>query len=183
MKLVFSLLLIFLFVNTAKSQVDTVCYNSLSSSTYQVANVPGDTYTWSVSSPGIITNGQGTNAITVNWGTATPGLITNAVSVFATNSFGCVSPPVDIDVFVLNIIPTIAPINLCVNAPCVTLLGTPTGGIWSGVGVSGNQFCPFNAGVGSTQITYTYSIGGCSFSTVTTAVVNPLPSISPIQHN
>jgi len=183
MKLFFSLLLIFLFVNTAKSQVDTVCYNTSSASTYQVVNVPGDTYTWSVASPGVIVNGQGTNLITVNWGTVNPGLIPNAVSAFATNSFGCVSPPVNIDIFVLNIIPTITPINLCVNAPCVTLSGTPSGGTWSGVGVSGNQFCPSTAGVGSTQITYTYRIGGCTFSTVTTAVVNPLPSISPIQHN
>jgi hypothetical protein len=183
MKNIFLLALTFIFINLAKSQVDTVCFNTSTLATYQVLNVQGNTYTWSVSSPGIIVSGQGTNLITVNWGSANPGLINNAVSVFPTNSFGCVGPPVDLDVFVLNIIPTISPINLCVNAPCLTLSGTPPGGTWSGLGVNGNQFCPSVAGVGSTTVTYTYSLSGCTFTATTTAVVNPLPTISPIQHN
>jgi len=174
--------LLFILPFVSKAQVDTVCFHS-TTNTYSVINIPSNTYTWTVASPGVIVNGQGTNQITVNWGTVNPGLITNAVSVFATNSFGCVSPPVDIDVFVLNIVPTIVPINLCLNTPCITLSGTPPGGTWSGIGVSGNQFCPSTAGVGSTTVIYTYSLGGCTFTATTTAVVNPLPTISPIQHN
>lgn len=165
-----------------KAQTDTVCYHA-NSSTYQVVNTTGNTYTWTVASPGVITSGQGTNLITVNWGTANPGLIQNAVSVFATNSFGCPSPPVLLNVYILNIVPTVAPINICVNQPCVTLAGTPVGGMWSGVGVNGNQFCPNVSGVGNFTITYTYTQNGCTFTATNTAIVNPLPSISPIQHD
>jgi hypothetical protein len=179
-KLIF--LLIFMLPLLVMAQVDTVCYQS-TSSVYQVPNVPGNTYTWNVVSPGVIVNGQGTNVITVNWGSANPGLITNAVSVFPTNQFGCVGPIVDVDVFVLNVIPTIAPIGLCLDAGCVPLVGSPIGGTWSGNGVVGNQFCPSVAGVGTSTITYTYSLGGCVFTATTGAVVNPLPTISPIQFN
>jgi len=181
MKLILTILL-FLLPFFGFSQVDTICYHS-NIDTYSVIDAAGNTYTWTVASPGILTNGQGTNQITVNWGTANPGLITNAVSVFATNSFGCVSPPVNLNVFVLNIVPTISPINLCADASCITLNGTPQGGVWSGVGVSGNQFCPSVSGVGSFTVTYTYSLGGCTFTATSTAVVNPLPTITPIQHN
>jgi hypothetical protein len=166
--------------NTPPQDLDTVCYHS-TSATYQTINVPGNTYTWTVAAPGVITSGQGTNQITVNWGAANPGLISTAVTVFATNAAGCVSPPVLLDVFVLNIIPTIVPVTLCVNAPCVTLSGTPVGGTWSGVGVSGNQFCPSVAG--TSNVLYTYSLSGCTFTANTTVTINPLPTISPITHD
>jgi hypothetical protein len=178
--ILFFLLLLTSFIT--KAQSDTVCYQS-TSSTYQVTNVPGNTYTWTVAAPGVITSGQGTNIITVNWGTANPGLITNAVSVFATTAAGCPGPPVLLDVFVLNIVPTIVPLNLCANAPCTPLSGSPVGGTWTGNGVSGNQFCPSVAGVGTSTVTYTYSLAGCTFTATQTMNVNPLPTISPIQHD
>jgi len=159
---------------------DTVCYHS-TTATYQVINIPGNTYSWSVAPPGVLTSGQGTSLITVSWGTANPGLITNAVSVFPTNQFGCVGPTVLLDVFVLNIVPTVSPVTFCLNEPCTTLTGTPTGGTWSGNGISGTQFCPNVAG--TSTLTYTYSLAGCTFTTTTTATVNPLPVISPIQHD
>lgn len=174
--------LLFLLPFFAFSQVDTVCYQS-NTATYTVVNVPNNTYTWTIASPGIITGGQGTNQITVNWGSANPGLITNAVSVFPTNEFGCVGPTVLLDVFVLNIVPTFQSGPFCVSAPCVTLVGSPAGGVWSGNGVSGNQFCPPVAGVGASNVTYTYSLAGCVFSVTNAVVVNPLPTISPIQHD
>lgn len=171
--------LLFLF---AKAQTDTVCYRS-TNATYQVTNTPGNTYTWTIAAPGVITAGQGTNIITVNWGTANPGLISNAVSVFATSADGCPSPPVLLDVFVLNIVPTVVPIVVCDNTPCVPLNGSPLGGTWSGNGVVGNTFCPNVAGVGTSNITYTYTQNGCTFTATGTATVNPLPTISPIRYN
>lgn len=179
----FIILLLAIAPFVSKAQVDTVCYRA-NGSTYQVSNVPGNTYTWTVLAPGVLVSGQGTNAIVVNWGTASPGLIQNGVSVFATNAAGCVSPPVDLDVFILNIIPTIPPLGpYCVNAPCVTLSGNPPGGLWTGNGISGAQFCPAIAGVGTSTITYTYSLAGCTFTANSSIVVNPLPTISPITHN
>jgi len=57
------------------------------------------------------------------------------------------------------------------------------GGTWSGNGVNSNQFCPQIAGVGTSTITYTYSLGGCVFTATMGAIVNPIPTISPIQFN
>jgi hypothetical protein len=162
---------------------DTVCYQT-PGSIYQVTNTPGYTYTWTVNAPGVLVSGQGTNQINVDWSLAAPGLYPNAISVFATNANGCQSPPVDIDVFILQIIPTIAPVSpLCETDPCVTLVGTPIGGVWSGPGVSGNQFCPGVAGPGNHTITYTISEGGCTFSTTTVIQVVTVPTLSPISHN
>jgi hypothetical protein len=162
---------------------DTVCYQT-PGSIYQVTNTPGYTYTWTVNAPGVLINGQGTNQINVDWSAAAPGLYPNAISVFATNANGCQSPPVDIDVFILQIIPTIAAIGpFCETDPCVPLVGNPAGGVWAGPGVVGNQFCPANAGVGNHNITYTITEGGCVFVANAVVQVVTLPTITPISHN
>jgi hypothetical protein len=144
----------------------------------------GYNYTWTVSAPGALVSGQGTNAIGVNWSAAAPGLINNAVSVVATNANGCQSTPVNINVFILQVIPTVIPLGpFCDSDPCVPLVGNPNGGTFSGVGVNAGQFCPDAAGVGQSLITYTYSLGGCTFTATTNVSVNPAPVLSPIQHN
>lgn len=68
-----------------------------------------------------------------------------------------------------------------VNGTPVTLTGNPSGGTFTGAGISGNQFNPANAGVGGPySITYTYTTGqGCTGTqtqnvTVTTPTVNCL---------
>jgi hypothetical protein len=163
---------------------DTVCYQS-SGSTYSVTSDPGVTYSWQVASPGVITAGQGTSSIVVDWSTASPGLIPNAVTVTVTNSTGCDTLAV-LDVFILQIVPTFTAQASCVDGPCIPLTGTPSGGVFTGAGVSGQyQFCPSVAGVGSHTITYAYTFAGCTFTTTGSGpfVVNPLPSISPISHN
>ena len=49
------------------------------------------------------------------------------------------------------------------NTTPVTLTGSPTGGTFSGNGVSGSTFVPNNATIGSNTITYTYTDGnGCT---------------------
>ncbi|HLV43012.1 MAG TPA: M43 family zinc metalloprotease [Brumimicrobium sp.] len=55
----------------------------------------------------------------------------------------------------------------CVNHSPITLnQGNPSGGTYSGVGVTGNQFDPSTAGIGSHSINYTYShpVSGCTNS-------------------
>lgn len=160
---------------------DTVCINT-SGSIYSVTNTPGYTYTWTVASPGTITSGAGTNQINVNWSTASAGLINNAVTVYATGPGGCQSPPVTLNVYILQITPTITPIGpLCAGSPCVNLVGTPFGGTFSGTSVVGNTFCPTLAG--TFTLTYTITQNGCTFSTSTSVTVNPIPTLSPISHN
>lgn len=161
---------------------DTVCYQ-VPGSIYQVPPVGvGTVYTWTITNPGVITNGQGTNVIGVDWSAAAPGLIPFGVSVIATSGSGC-QDSINLDVFILNVIPTILPIIVCENEPCTPLIGTPAGGVFSGVGVVGNTFCPGVSGVGTFVVTYTYTVNGCVFIATNNMIVNPLPILSPIEHN
>jgi hypothetical protein len=65
---------------------------------------------------------------------------------------------------------------VCEDAADITLGGSPTGGTWSGTGVSGNSFDP---SVGTQTLTYSYTDGNdCSASCQTTITVNPLPVVT-----
>lgn len=162
---------------------DTVCFQS-NGSIYSVNNVVGLNYVWSITSPGVITSGQGSSQITVNWSSANPGLISNAVSVYATNANGCQSQVIYLDVLIYQIVVNATSINpLCETSPCVGLIGNPAGGIWSGVGISGSQFCPSTSGPGQFNLTYTISSGGCIFTDIIVANVSQQPLLLPIQHN
>ena len=58
----------------------------------------------------------------------------------------------------------------CVSDPVVPLSGNPTGGVFSGPGISGSSFNPTAAGVGSHTISYdpiTYSSNVVSFTAIT----------------
>jgi hypothetical protein len=172
------------FSQLTTTNPDTVCYQT-SGSIYQVPSLgAGYTYNWTVTAPGVITSGAGTNSIGVNWSAASPGLITNGVSVTATGPGGCTSTPVTLNVFILNVVPTITAIGpFCQGSPCVTLVANPAGGTFTGTGVVSGQFCPSTAGVGTHTITYTYTQNGCTYTATTTVTVNPTPVLSPIQHN
>jgi len=168
---------------------DTVCYQSTALSSYTIPSVGSGTYTWTVTAPGVITTGQGTNSISVNWSTATPGLIPNGVSVTYSSPppANCPATPVNLNVLIYQVIPTITALGpFCESDPCVNLVGTPAGGTWSGVGVVGNQFCPDNVTNGTnatSTVTYTVGSAGCTFTTSVVVPVYGTPTLSPIQHN
>lgn len=160
---------------------DTVCYQTTALSTYQVPSVGTGTYTWTIPACASLVSGQGTNSIQVNWSACPAGLINNAISVAYTSTSGCSATPVTLNVLIYQVVPVITPVGpFCANGPCVTLTATPAGGVFSGTGVTGNQFCP---GITNSLITYTYTNSGCTFTANTGAVVNPVPVLSPIQHN
>ena len=168
---------------------DTVCYQSTALSTYTIPSVGSGTYTWTVTAPGVITTGQGTNSISVNWSAAAPGLIPNGVSVTYSSPppANCPATPVNLNVLIYQVIPTITALGpFCESDPCVNLVGTPAGGTWSGTGVVGNQFCPDNVTNGTnatSTVTYTVGSAGCTFSTSVVVPVYGTPTLSPIQHN
>ena len=70
----------------------------------------------------------------------------------------------------------------CLSQSAVTMTGLPTGGTFSGPGVTGNQFDPATAGLGTHTITYSWdqfdTQGNllCSFDTTTTVIVNNGPT-------
>jgi hypothetical protein len=191
-KLLISLMLLtssISFSQLTTTNPDTVCYQSTALSTYTVPSVGSGTYTWTVTTPGVITAGQGTNSISVNWSAAAPGLIPNGVSVTYSSPppANCPATPVNLNVLIYQVIPTITALGpFCESDPCVTLVGTPVGGVWSGLGVSGNQFCPDNVTNGTnatSTVSYTFSSAGCTFSTSVVVPVYGTPTLSPIQHN
>ncbi|MBE0651610.1 MAG: T9SS type A sorting domain-containing protein [Bacteroidales bacterium] len=66
----------------------------------------------------------------------------------------------------------------CMNELPVTLTGSPSGGIFSGDGLTDNIFSPSNAGTGKHYITYFYTTKeGCSAKTVKTTMVSNLVPI------
>ena len=168
---------------------DTVCYQTTALSIYQVPSIGSGTYTWTVPACATIVSGQGTNSIQVNWSACPPGLTPNAVAVSYASPApaNCPAVPVNLDVLIYQVVPTIQALGpFCESDPCVNLVGTPAGGTWSGVGVVGNQFCPDNVTNGTnatSTVTYTVTTGGCTFTTSVVIPVYGTPSLSPIQHN
>jgi len=73
----------------------------------------------------------------------------------------------------------ITPVDtLCVNGPAVTLTAHDLGGIWSGIGVSGNTFNPVLAGAGDHIIRYTILNIDCPDSDTEIVTVVPIPDIT-----
>ncbi|WP_223274625.1 carbohydrate-binding protein, partial [Salibacter halophilus] len=70
--------------------------------------------------------------------------------------------------------------DVCISSNSITLTGgTPTGGTYSGPGVSGTQFDPSVAGIGTHVIAYSVTnSNGCTDSDTTSITVNPLPTVS-----
>jgi hypothetical protein len=70
--------------------------------------------------------------------------------------------------------------DACEQGGVVNLVGaSPAGGTYSGTGVSGVQFNPATAGVGSTNITYTYTDGnGCTNQVTEPITVLASPSVT-----
>jgi gliding motility-associated-like protein len=67
----------------------------------------------------------------------------------------------------------------CIDVLPVILTGFPTGGAFSGPGISGNTFNPLTAGLGTHNITYTYTNGnGCVNSNTQSVTVNDVPIVS-----
>lgn len=92
-------------------------------------------------------------------------------TVTVTDANGCSATDV-VNIFVVTIpAATIDPLaaQYCVSDPVVTLTGTPTGGTFGGVGVTGNTYDPANGQYGTSSITYTVTdVNGCSNTVATT---------------
>lgn len=96
-----------------------------------------------------------------------------------TDAIGCSNNnPAEIHV---NTLPNVslAPVNpLCTGDNAINLSGNPSGGIFIGQGVIGNDFDP-SIGPGSYQVQYSYTDNdGCSESTSETIIVNATPVVN-----
>jgi len=102
-------------------------------------------------------------------------------TVTYTDGNGCTATSASTTVTV-NALPTVtfgALTDVCDYWAAITLSGaTPAGGTYSGTGVSGTQFDPGTAGLGTHTITYTYTDGnGCENTATSDILVDPCASI------
>lgn len=131
----------------------------------------------SFSGLGVTDNNDGT----ASFDPAVAGAGTHMVMYSYTDGNACVN--IDTQIVVVNPLPVVSFTGLasayCVDATPVTLSGTPSGGVFSGPGTSGNSFDPAVAGVGTHTVTYTYTDGnGCVNFSSQQVVVNALPIVN-----
>ena len=139
----------------------TICSGSSAALTASGAT----TYSWN--------SGATTSSISVS-----PTANTNYTVIGTTN--GCTNTKVSN--VVVNALPSVTLGSLagplCVNNSTVALVGSPSGGIYSGAAVSGSSFDPSVAGVGNFTITYNYTdANSCSANATQTVSVNSCTGI------
>ena len=133
---------------------DTICAKTLNSK-YYIDGGAASTYEWFLNG-GSIVSGDGTDTIYVDWGATA---MDTYVKVVEDN--GCIkSDTIQLDVRI-NALPVVSFSGLdsvyqITDSP-VTLTGNPVGGTFSGNGITGNQFDPAAAGLGTHEIVYTYT--------------------------
>ncbi|MAZ37105.1 MAG: hypothetical protein CL842_06610 [Crocinitomicaceae bacterium] len=115
-----------------------------------------------------------------NFNPGTAGLGSHAISYKVSNTNCSDSASINIRV---NLAPTASLSTIsdrCVDASALTLTGgTPTGGIYSGNGVSSGMFNPTVAGIGTHAIKYVYTDSkACMDSASTNVFVDSLPAVS-----
>ena len=72
------------------------------------------------------------------------------------------------------------PSSVCLSSNAINLVGIPTGGLFSGTGVSNNVFIPATAQSGSHTISYIYTDGSTKCSDTATALIEVGKAASPI---
>ncbi|MFZ4399675.1 MAG: T9SS type A sorting domain-containing protein [Bacteroidales bacterium] len=134
-------------------------------------------YTWSYSGNASIIAGSNVNVITINFGTDTTSGILTVVETDPIS--GCsFTNTKTITVNPLPIVNAGTYAAVCIDAADITLAGSPTAGVWSGIGVNGNLFDP-SAGTQTLNYTFTDSQSpACSNSNQTTIIVNSLPIVT-----
>ena len=138
------------------------------------------TYSWSLSSGGIILLGANARSVQVEW--TTPGI--HSISFTITNTItGCTNTN-SLSVTV-NALPEVAcpsDFSVCLDDDSFALEGaTPTLGEYSGPGVSAGVFDPSVAGVGVHTIIYSFTDeNGCSSTCAFSITVDGIPTVTTI---
>lgn len=164
----------------------TVCANTNPSFTVVAAGIPAPTiYQWQVSTnagvtwTNLTTGGSYTPTFTITG--ATTALSGNRYRVIVTNNCGQSVTSNGLATLTVNAAPTVTVTSLsstriCLSDTLVPLSGSPVGGSWSGIGVSGFNFVPGVTAIGTYTLTYTYTNSfGCTASATTVAKVEDCP--------
>jgi hypothetical protein len=147
-----------------------------------VGSVPPPTiYQWQVSANGLpagpwvdlLTGGSFTPTFTITG--ATTSQSGSLYRVRVTNSCGQTTTSGNA-LLTVNALPVVTaaalPSRICLSDALIPLSGSPVGGSWSGIGVSGTNFVPSVTAVGTYNLTYTFTNAlGCTNTAVITAKV------------
>ncbi|MEP6700175.1 MAG: T9SS type A sorting domain-containing protein, partial [Bacteroidota bacterium] len=162
----------------------TACQNANAVFSVVATGVPPPTiYQWQVSTTGaggpwvnLTTGGSYTSTFTITG--VTLAMNGNLYRVIVTNSCG---QSVTSNNALLTVNPTPANVvatdlwnrRICLSDTLIPLVGTPVGGTWTGIGVSGFNFVPSATGIGTFILTYTYTNSfGCTASDTTKVIVS-----------
>ena len=129
--------------------------------------------------PGGVWSGVGVNTVT---GVFSPSAATNGPNTIIYTISGVCSATDNtlINVVAAPIVNITQATPFCLNSLNTTLVANQIGGTWSGAGILDpvtGSFSPSTAGVGTSQITYTYTSSPCTVSATSNVVVNPLPTV------
>lgn len=160
----------------------TTCTSTTTITVYALPNVSAGLDQSVCTGASVTLSGSGAATYTWNGGLTdgvsfVPSVGVNNYTVTGTDANGCQNT--DQVTVTVNDNPVVSAGSysaVCADAADVTLVGSPSGGVFSGVGVTGNVFDPTS---GTQTITYNYSDGnGCSGSATTTITVNQLPVVN-----
>ncbi len=153
--------------------IDEICIDAPAFPITGALPVPG---------PGQLGVYSGAGVTAGNFDPAAAGAGMHVITYVFTDENSCVNDVTGIDSIRVNPLPTPTITDLssyCVSASAVTATLSPTGGTFSGPGVTGSQFDPNVAGVGTHTLSYTYTDAkGCSNTTTQQVVVHPLPVVT-----
>lgn len=159
----------------------TRCANASASFSVVAAGIPTpNIYQWQIS-----TDGGATWTNLTTGGSFTPTYTIAAVTTAQNgNRFRCIvtnncgqTITSGVAILTVNALPVVAVTSLtgtriCISDTLVPLSGTPVGGSWSGIGVSGFNFVPGVTAVGTYTLTYTFTnAAGCTATATTIAKV------------
>jgi len=162
----------------------TVCEGSNGTFSVVAAGTPTPTiFQWQVSTDGgvtwtnLTTGGSYTATLTLT--NVTLAMNNNRYRVIITNSCGMTITS-NVVTLTVNPRPVITlgalPTRICLSDTLVPLVASPSGGSWTGIGVSGFNFVPTATAVGTYPLTYTFtSAAGCTNTASVVAKVESCP--------
>ena len=149
----------------------TVCAGANASFSVVAGGVPAPTiYQWQVSTDAGVTwtnltiGGSYTPTFTITGTVTTQN--NNRYRVLVTNSCGQTTTS-SVATLVVNALPVVTAgalaSRICISDTLIALAGSPVGGSWTGIGVSGFNFVPTSTAIGTYNLTYTYTnAAGCT---------------------
>jgi hypothetical protein len=116
-----------------------------------------------------------------NFSPTLAGIGSKTLSYTYTDGNSCTSTFVN--TIVVNALPvltfTLSPTSLCLNTPTMALSATPSGGTYTGAGITGSVYNPSVAGVGTKTVTYSYTdANNCTANITSAVIINALPIVS-----